>query len=101
MVSEILEQSEKSRNSDKKLILNVWWANFKESFVNKNGKMYVAIDDIVTILPSPESIRRTRQKLQQGGQFLPTKEVKKTREEIERNIRNSARTNNIYNNLPK
>ena len=77
-VIEILEHSQSARNSDKDLILQVWEScglilDEKQKEIWKN-------------LPSSESIRRTRQKLQELGKYKADHEIIKAREENRKNM---------------
>lgn len=78
IVESALRTSHKARNSDKALILMVW------------SECGLVLDDkqreIWKKLPSSESIRRTRQKLQENGEYLADKPVQKAREINRKNM---------------
>ena len=66
-VESLLKEYPRLRNSDKKLIANIWFKTLASKKINSNKlsaydflKMFAKGD-----LPNPESIRRIRQKLQQ------------------------------------
>jgi len=72
LVEKALQTWEQTRDSDKNLILAVWWLqdneydkNFREFFIKKAY--------------SPETIRRIRQKFQENGQYLPSKKIEEAR----------------------
>lgn len=75
-VARILATDYASRNDDKRLILKVWQElglvltlEQHELFMSKR-------------IPSPETIRRTRQKLQEEGKFKATETVFNARHEL-------------------
>ena len=70
-----LQQDPATRNSDRLLMLQVWdIEGLGLSDSQKERFMHVS---------SPESIRRTRQKIQQNGQYTATDTVKRNRKELE------------------
>ena len=70
-IRQILLLNKKARNSDKELIIEVWKAN----------GLRLTQDQIAIFkkLPSTESIRRTRQKIQENGEFLADNNIRRTR----------------------
>lgn len=83
IVKQILEEDEKARNSDNYLIIKVYErlyppvANMPFSYVLKHRKDYG--------LPSFETIRRTRQKLQHDYPELAACDAVRTNREIREN----------------
>lgn len=72
-VEYVLEQVPEARNSDKVLI-GLVWRKFYPDLIHTNlvSKDYVFLSDLMH-LPSPESIRRVRQKIQNTeGKYPPT-----------------------------
>lgn len=89
LIEKALQEWPETRNSDKKLILAVWYlqdpdyeSNFRHFFQNK------AI--------SPETIRRTRQKLQQDGKYRADEEVEEQRYSLFKMGRATAGTSVIW-----
>lgn len=83
LVEKALQQWPETRNSDRKLILAVWFLqdpnyedNFRHFFQNK------AI--------SPETIRRTRQKFQMDGKYRATEEIEEQRYKLFEKAKESA-----------
>lgn len=77
-VESVLQVSHDARNSDRALILQVW------------AECGLVLDEkqreIWRNLPSSESIRRTRQKFQECGEYLADKEVQEGREVERKNM---------------
>lgn len=70
-VRNILEAVPKTRNSDKELLI---------VYMQKSGMdLTPAQVNLFKELPSMETIRRIRQKIQEGGELLATPEVEKAR----------------------
>lgn len=70
-VETVLMQSEQARNDDKHLIFRVL-EHLNVPLDKKNNALIISID-LLDSLPSFESIRRIRQKIQnEEGRFLPT-----------------------------
>lgn len=89
LVEKALQQWPETRNSDKKLILAVWYLqdpdyeeNFRHFFQNK--------------ALSPETIRRTRQKLQEQGKYRADEEVEEKRYDLFKMGRATAGTSVIW-----
>ncbi len=89
LVEKALQQWPETRNSDKKLILAVWYLqdpdyeeNFRHFFQNK--------------ALSPETIRRTRQKLQEQGKYRADEEVEEQRYDLFKMGRATAGTSVIW-----
>ena len=83
LVEKALQQWPETRNSDRKLILAVWFLqdpnyedNFRHFFQNK------AI--------SPETIRRARQKFQMDGKYRATEEIEEQRYKLFEKARGTA-----------
>lgn len=80
-VESVLGTHMQARSNDKKLILEVWkkeglpinW-EFEQAFLGRD-------------VSSPESVRRTRQKLQESGQYLAPKPVREARAKLEQETR--------------
>jgi hypothetical protein len=68
-VARILATDYKSRNDDKRLMLRVWQ---EEGLGLTDRQREMFMSDKIS---SPETIRRTRQKLQEEGKFKAAKEV--------------------------
>jgi len=75
-VAYILSESEKARNSD----LLLW------VLVNRSRGIKVYIEDFKNAV-SFESVRRSRQKLNQEGKFLPSDDVEKLRQERKKDFK--------------
>lgn len=71
MVEKILSNDERSRNSDKWLILKVWESQGLYLTEAQSYKFFS--------VASPETIRRIRQKLQESGKYQPTDTIKRER----------------------
>jgi hypothetical protein len=69
-----LEQNERCRNDDQYLICKVWLTRHNHKFeINKNSIPTIDLKSIVDDFESFESIRRTRQKIQNDmGLYMPT-----------------------------
>lgn len=84
-----LAKDERCRNSDRLLILHVWWTFFGHRMrKDAEGRTMIELTEILT-LPSPESIRRCRQKFQQEGKYPATDSVVIERRTREKRIRKS------------
>jgi hypothetical protein len=101
VVHDILAEDEEARNSDARLICLVW-LNLHAGHIHSvevkgepRPKQCVTLKDIVSVLESPETIRRTRQKIQNDlGLYPPTLlKVIKGRRFKEEEIRESVRNN--------
>jgi len=86
-VEKLLRDCPEARDSDRRLIANVWWAANSESFKVIDGKYYLEMQAFLQKLPSPESIRRIRAKFQQEGLYLPSKEVSEKRKRLSRLVK--------------
>lgn len=71
IVKRVLRDSPEARNSDKELIIQVWG---QLGFYLSESQLAKFRD-----MPSTETIRRIRQKLQQGGEFKATSPVAQVR----------------------
>ena len=76
IVERALSNNDQARNSDKILLLQVWHDLGLELTREQQTKF---LD-----LPSPETIRRIRHKLQEAGRYLADEEVRSTRQKIEK-----------------
>jgi hypothetical protein len=74
IIKQALLEFPETRGNDKLLILKVWELQGLQFSPEQKSKF-------LNILSS-ETIRRTRQKLQQLGQYLPSKEIQKKRKEL-------------------
>lgn len=74
VVREVLNDSPETRNDDKQLTVRVWWRLSPYDFMqNRDGEWMVKVEAIKTHLPSQDSIKRVRAKIQNGDrEFLPT-----------------------------
>lgn len=87
-VEEALTKYPETRDSDKYLIRVVWWLIKPEACKEMEGEWWLnlkAMDE----LPSAESIRRTRQKLQEAGLYLPSDKVAKERGRLEETMQHN------------
>lgn len=92
----IMEVKPKARDDDMYLILQVWMVLHPEKiFQNPEGRQCVRLLDIHESFESPESIRRTRQKIQNDlGLFPPTTfQIAKARRMKEEEWRESMSNN--------
>lgn len=70
-VEQVLRDNPHTRNSDKHLILWVWWAWDEHAFMkDEDGRLWVNAEKTLD-LPPPESIRRFRQKFQTPSAKYP------------------------------
>lgn len=68
----ILQEDEKSRNSDIRLTQMLWWKFYKHSLLQQNGTVYVDIKKLFD-LPREDNIKRIRAKIQNvEKKWLPT-----------------------------
>jgi hypothetical protein len=91
----IMSQYPKARDDDMYLILHVWMALHPSKIFQYEERQCVKLKDIHELFESPESIRRTRQKIQNDlGLFPPTSyQVMKARRMKEENWREAMRNN--------
>lgn len=83
LTEKALQLYPETRSDDKKLILAVWWLQDNDYELNfRKFFQYKAI--------SPETIRRTRQKLQEQGLYPATKEVEEKRYDLFKQARATA-----------
>jgi hypothetical protein len=71
LVEQILRDNEKTRNSDKLLLLEIWT---RLGFELTDAQRSKFID-----MPSSETIRRIRQKIQEGGKYPATERIRSER----------------------
>ena len=84
LVEKILQENPAARNSDKKLILEVWKYQGLELTPEQQEKFMRVF--------SPESIRRNRQKIQAEGKYKPEEKVAKFRASEQRAVREEVLT---------
>lgn len=76
-VQELLEKYEHLRDNDNKLIANIY---YQVACLRANDEIYSAMDFLkdfsIGLFPSPESIRRCRQKIQEDNETLRGKSYK-------------------------
>lgn len=79
LVEDELKVNQRSREDDRYLMLRIW---YREGFrlTEEQRGVFMSVS-------SPESIRRTRQKLQENGDYLASKEVQEKRRELEQQTR--------------
>lgn len=90
-VTQLLIDKESNRDSDNKLIANVWYAQIGGSSIAKMSAMELLQMVSEGRLSSPESIRRVRQNVQETNLNLRGKSYKKRKEhaaEVRKEIRN-------------
>jgi hypothetical protein len=91
LTEKALQLYPETRNDDKKLILAVWWLQDNEYELNfRKFFQYKAI--------SPETIRRTRQKLQEQGLYPATEEVEEKRYDLFKQARMTAGRSIVWEN---
>jgi len=98
----ILQTFPSARNSDAKLIAYYLY-QFHEDLVKKDREDYwIRLNDIADRekLPSFESIRRVRQKLQEMGQYPSDEQIARVRAMQAENVRTTINTNVWAENLP-
>lgn len=94
IVERILRDNPDARNSDKILRYEVWeYQGFRLNDTQKRFYFEKLID--------PETIRRTRQKLQERGLYPSDKAVKKRREELAREVSNEMSADKILDETPR
>lgn len=82
-----LEKYPETRNSDIKLTNAVWYEFHNDKIKRIDDKNYVALTDLYD-LPTQESIKRTRAKLNSEGKYMPTsQEVLENRRLLEKKYR--------------
>lgn len=79
-VERALSNNDQARNSDKILLLQVW----HDLGLGLTKEQQMKFLD----LPSPETIRRIRQKLQESGRYIADEEVATNRQTIGKAIHN-------------
>ena len=77
-IKRLVDADPELANDDKRLIASIWWI---EGWHDE--KLY----DYLKMVSSPETIRRTRQKLVEDGEIKPSAEVSVMRAEEEREVR--------------
>ncbi len=90
-VAHILETIPKTRNNDKSLILNLWYRYYPQNFTTIEGQYYIKAESVHD-MPSPESIRRTRQAFQEAGQYQSDEQIAKHRKDKEDMIKKAIVT---------
>lgn len=84
VVEEVLKIRQKARNSDRDLIACVWY----KYGLRLTPEQY----DKLMEIPSAETIRRIRQKLQEQGKYLADKDIRKAREDMSMVVEQNAPT---------
>lgn len=90
-VTQLLINKESNRDSDNKLIANIWHSQIGGANIAKMSAMELLILVSEGKLSSPESIRRVRQKVQEMNLNLRGKSYKMRKEhaaEVRKEIRN-------------
>lgn len=82
-VEDILKAYPDTRGNDKLLILKVW-EDYNLILTPYQRQKFMSKE-----LPSTETIRRTRQKLQECGRYMPVKEVQVARQQLAEETRNT------------
>jgi len=90
-VTQLLVDKESNRDSDNKLIANIWHSQIGGSNIAKMSAMELLKLISDGSLASPESIRRVRQKVQETNLSLRGKSYKK-RKEIAEEVRTNIHT---------
>jgi hypothetical protein len=75
-VERVLADEAETRANDRALIMKVW--EFEGLHLSETQKRL-----FLEKVSSPESVRRTRQKLQEAGHYLPSKKVQEFRKELD------------------
>lgn len=96
MITDLVEKALKTwpetRDSDRKLIISVWWLqdnNYQENF--KDFFLHKAI--------MPESITRCRRKMQEQGLYLASKKAEESRYNKFKDMRYSKGNLGVINSL--
>jgi len=84
LVESALRTNEQARNSDKVLLIQIWHELGFELTIPQQKKFLE--------LPSPETIRRVRQKIQESGKYPATERVRDTRHLMDMQIQQNAPT---------
>lgn len=82
VVKGALSNNHQARNSDKVLLLQVWHDMGLDLTPVQTAKFLG--------LPTPETIRRVRQKLQEDGKYLANEEVQEARYNMFKDVRSEA-----------
>lgn len=82
LIEQVLSRNYAARGDDKELILSVW--------SQLGFDLTPAQEQKFLELPSTETIRRVRQKLQENGKYLPSKAVQEFRESKSQVIQQNA-----------
>jgi len=87
-----LKKYKKTRNSDKALILTLWWYFHRDKFQrDEQGNNWMKIDDYFE-LENTETIRRMRQKFQEDGMYLSDKQIAEERAKKAKGVRFTINT---------
>jgi hypothetical protein len=84
LVETALRDYPETRNSDRALLIKVWELQVGKP-MSESFKRFLTHDAIY-----PDTITRTRRKLQQHGSYQPTEQVRRYREQKFRDVRQSA-----------
>lgn len=101
MVHYTLHHHPRSRDSDKDLILSLWYLFFPGAFQMIDGQWFIKAHSIVNVIPSPESIRRCRQKFQEMGLYPSTAPAVLARRKRADDVRSTINTSGWDEKLPK
>lgn len=83
-VERILSQYPETRGNDRLLILRVW-ETLGLGFSQSQRKLFLSAR-----VPSPETIRRTRQKLQEAGKYRPDEGTVNQRKKLANETKNES-----------
>lgn len=92
-VERVLKNYPATRDSDRLLILSVWWLQ-DNSFADRDN----FIEFFKHKAYMPESITRARRKLQEDGKYLATKKVEEERYKKFKEARDSKGDSVVYEN---
>jgi hypothetical protein len=82
-----LQKYPETRNSDIKLTNSIWVEYYGDKLIKINDRLLVHLTDLYE-LPTQESVKRIRAKLNEQGLYLPTsEEVLKQRRLLEKKYR--------------
>jgi len=86
-VKTILEKYPDARNSDRKLIVWLWWYFHGNRFEKQeDGELWIRARDVFDF-ESTETIRRIRQKFQEAGQYQSDKQIAEERAKKAKGVR--------------
>lgn len=91
LVQAALEQRPDTRDDDKKLLGIIWTKLLGTDEVRTNSALWLIQKYVRGELPNAESIRRTRQKLQEEHEHLRGEKYKERQEKMEPAVREEVR----------